>query len=542
MIGFHIDMNVAQYRADYLARWLAELARLGFDTVLWEVENAIAWETCPECVSPDAFSKDTFRAILAQCRSLGLEPIPLLQTIGHAEYVLKHGPYRDLRELPSRIDQYCPRNPDVLPFLHSWIDEYLELFGDVATFHIGADEARALGSCPECRKYAERHSLSALYIDHVNAVAEPLTARGVTPAIWADMVLHHNEALDTLSREIVLFDWMYDIYRGNGKVWVWGEGMRGKSELGAATMGRFGRTLFPDGDEPGREPETFYTADFLAHEGFRVITCPSASSYGDNVFSPRNWLHVANTFDSFSKGASAHLCGSVLTSWSQRLHPWELQLACIGIPGFLAAYPRASLEEYPAWFVREAFGVDDTGFWQACGLLSKSCLFTHSGSLGFGKACLPVAEDHVHQTLLGLQVDGRLEAEAEACCARAEEYRRALQQLRAFACKAERGFPYLEVWDLAARNLINRASVSRLLLAHADEVIETRALYGAPRDQAACLLGEHRALRQETDELYARMIRPSRRAEMIEYMYGVVERALEGLAGAAVAGAKVAPV
>ena len=102
MIGFHIDMNIAQFTPQYLEKWLNELARLGYDTIIWEVENNVKWETCPECASPDAFTKDEFREILALCRNLGLEPIPLFQTIAHCEYVLKHEKYKHLAESPGR--------------------------------------------------------------------------------------------------------------------------------------------------------------------------------------------------------------------------------------------------------------------------------------------------------------------------------------------------------------------------------------------------------------------------------------------------------
>jgi hexosaminidase len=141
MRGFHIDMNISQFTGPYLKKELKRLADLGYDTIIWEVENNIQWETCPECVSPDAFSKAEFKDILAYSRRLGLEPIPLLQTIGHCEYVLKHERYKPLAEVPDRIDQYCPQNPAVVPFLRKWIDEYLEVFGQVKYFHLGADEA-----------------------------------------------------------------------------------------------------------------------------------------------------------------------------------------------------------------------------------------------------------------------------------------------------------------------------------------------------------------------------------------------------------------
>ena len=303
MIGFHIDMNVHQFTGAYLEKWLKELAALGYDTIIWEVENNIAWETCPECVSPDAFSKEEFKKLLDLCDELGLESIPLLQTIGHCEYVLKHDAYKHLAENINKIDQYCPLNEDLPGFLNKWIDEYLELFGDVKRFHIGADEAWSLGSCDRCKDFAEKYSLSELYINHVNALSKPLVDRGIQPIIWADMVLHYNQALEKLSRDIMLFDWMYDIYRGCGRLWIWGQGFRRADELDKETLDRFGKFLYPAGDEPGREPETFYTADFLADAGFEVVTCPASSAYGDNVFAPRNYFHLANTYDWFKKGA-----------------------------------------------------------------------------------------------------------------------------------------------------------------------------------------------------------------------------------------------
>jgi hypothetical protein len=254
IIGFHIDMNISQFRGNYLMQELKRLADLGYNTVIWEVENNIKWDTCPECVSPDAFTKNEFKEILAYSRKLGLEPIPLLQTIGHCEYVLKNKKYEPLKELPDRIDQYCPRNPDVVPFLKKWTNEYLEVFGNVKYFHLGADEAYTLGKCPRCRAYAEEHSLSELFMSHMNAVSQPLIEKGVRPIIWGDMILHHPEALDKLSKKVMIFDWLYDRYYGSGSIHVWGQENKGRDDLDAGTLERFGAYLYPFGDEPGRDP------------------------------------------------------------------------------------------------------------------------------------------------------------------------------------------------------------------------------------------------------------------------------------------------
>ena len=49
-------MNIAQFRGPYLKSELKALAAKGYNAIIWEVENNIRWETCPECVSPDAFT------------------------------------------------------------------------------------------------------------------------------------------------------------------------------------------------------------------------------------------------------------------------------------------------------------------------------------------------------------------------------------------------------------------------------------------------------------------------------------------------------
>jgi len=529
MNGFHIDMNMVQLTRPCLERWLRELARLGYDTILWEVENNVQWETCPECVSPDAFSKAEFKDLLNLCSSLGLESIPLFQVLGHCEYVLKHQRYTHLAEWSDRIDQYCPRHPALIPFLTRWIQEYLDVFGPVRQFHLGGDEAWTLGSCDRCRSFLKDSSLSDLYIDHINTVSAPLLARDVRPAIWADMVLHYPQALDKLSRKTVMYDWMYDIYQNRGEIYVWGKGFKRKEELDTETLTIYGDFLFPDGDEPGREPEPFYTADFLAARGFDVVTCPASSSYGDNVFTPRHYYHLKNTFDSFQKGRQPHLKGSLLTSWTVHLFSYDLQLACMSVPAYLQANPDRSIDTYPRWFVEQWFQTDDDRFFRACGLLSKSCLFTYTASLGYSKSCLPTPLDHVQKTLTRLADEGKLTGELENCQARLGEYIEGLKQLQEFTARARKGADILACWNLSARNLIHRARSGEFLLKHQLAKTTGIPLNSTFKEQGILLLQELRKLRQETQKRYEPIIKPSRLAEIMDWIYASLEHALVNL-------------
>ena len=526
IVGFHIDMNIAQFRGDYLKERLKRLAELGYNTIVWEVENNIRWETCPECVAPDAFTKEEFKDILDYSRGLGLEPVPLLQTIGHCEYVLKNEKYKPMAELAERIDQYCPQNPEVVRFLRQWVDEYLEVFGRVRYFHLGADEAYTLGQCPRCRAYAAEHSLSDLYVGHINAVSGPLLERGIRPVIWGDMILHYPEALDKLSRKVMIFDWLYDRFYGCGQVHIWGQGERGGDELDAITRERFFPFLFPSGDEPGRDPDPFYTVDFLRAHGFEVVVCPSSSCYGDSVFAPRTFFHMRNTADSFRKGLSGDNRGALLTSWTVHLFPWELQETAIDLAPFIVRDPGGDLAVFETAYVRDHFGAEDRRFFAAVGLLAKRGLFNYAADLGFFKDAEPAPRDFVLKRLGEITASGTLEKEARSCADRLEEYRRGLAELREYSRMVKKGQRELRSWELAARNLVNRAEAGSLLLRSRSDRDRTKI-----RLEAARVLEGLRALRQETEADYLTRIKPHRTEEIMRWMYDSMEAALEKTAG-----------
>ena len=303
---------------------------------------------------------------------------------------------------------------------------------------------------------------------------------------------------------------------------MWGQGARGKDELDAATLARFGPYLYPFGDEPGRDPDPFYQSEYLAARGFDVVICPSSSCWGDSVFAPRTFFHMRNTYDSFRRGLSGRLGGAVLTSWTVHLFPWELQMPSIELPKFVAAHPCGSLEDFQAAYVRKHFGVDDTGFFSAAGRLANRGLFNYADDLGFFKEALPARREFVADRVEEMAKKGELGSELETCERRLSEYRDGLALFGAYAKVAKKGHEELKAWDLAARNLINRAEASRLLLKH--------RIDGAGPEiatEAGRVLEGLRALRKETDAAVSKQVKPSRTAEMIHWMYDSMEAALE---------------
>lgn len=318
LLALHLDFNTLQFRKETVLALLRQAAADGYNAVLWEIENKVRWECCPEAVAPNSFTKDEFRALLAEAKRLGLEPIPLMQTFGHAEYVLGCEKYRHLRERPERKNCYCPSNPESRKFLKRLLHEYLELFGDdVKRFHLGGDEAYGYGSCAACKP----RDAVELYVEHLEAVAEELRARGIRPAVWHDMLKHFDktcQSFSRLSKDFTIFYWEYFT-------------------------------------EYVQKSEAVLSA--LRHEaaaGREIVVCPSIQCFCDDPFLVRYGMHRANVADMAGVSRRNGFAGLCVTSWSCHSGLKTLQLPLIDFAAI--EYRNPSREANWCAVVRKHFG------------------------------------------------------------------------------------------------------------------------------------------------------------------------------------------
>lgn len=377
---FHMDMNMVALKKDYIIRFLHKLAGMGYNAVLWELENKVEWENCPECAVPDSLSKTGFREILEVSRKLNLEPIPLLQTVGHAEYVLLHPPYWKFRENPDRHDCYCTTNAEVRKFIKNLIREYLELFGPIRFFHLGGDEAYEFGTCPACREFCAERGHNRLYSEYLLDISQPVFEKGVRPGIWPDMVLHYPDELDSIPGDFVMWDWNYwgNTVEDRRCANIWGVGMVDDAKrVPEKTL-----KTFPEMVENGKI-NPFYTADFLRRKGYEVILCGASRSAQDSNNCGRHGVHAPNIYSCAHKAAADSLAGFCVTSWAVRMHPYETQLPWImlapiaagnALPGYRDALDRVS---------KELFGRVRREFFTAIDAIGgQTFLFNHSGHVG----------------------------------------------------------------------------------------------------------------------------------------------------------------
>jgi hypothetical protein len=334
-IAFHLDLKAGHYRLDYLRALLPRLTAAGYTHLVVEFEDKVRLESTAGTAWHGAYTKDEFGALLDDARAAGLTPVPLIQTIGHLEFLLSHARYHSLRELPATAYQLCPSHPETLPFLRRFIDETLELFGNPPFIHLGADETYYLGACPACAARVAASSKSALYLEHLNALATHVLARGVRPMAWADMLLAHPEALDQVSRDLIWVDWDYNTPDGTPeRLRAWGAGYFTAEEARAYVQAHPewtpGAYVFH-----GEGLRSWPYIDFLTAQGFEVWAAPATCSHGDTPFVPRR-EHLPNVV-----GAAARMhgdpapAGLLVTSWALRLHTLEAQWPLLLAPGLV---------------------------------------------------------------------------------------------------------------------------------------------------------------------------------------------------------------
>ena len=207
----HLDCKGTMPSVACMCQWLDWFAEQGFDAIVWEYEDRLPWNAWTGTFKP-GYTLEQWQQIWTHCRKLGLGVVPLVQTLGHLEWLLRHDTYAHLRE-NNQLNAVCPQHPEVMPRLLGWLDEVIDLHEETEFVHLGLDEVWNLRTCDTCANVAEQSSQGPmhLYVEHVIRLCDHVIALGKRPMIWADMFCNHAamSLASNLPDEAVLVDWDY---------------------------------------------------------------------------------------------------------------------------------------------------------------------------------------------------------------------------------------------------------------------------------------------------------------------------------------------
>jgi hypothetical protein len=186
--------------------------------------EAARWDKYPGIAATNSITKAGLQELVHACRDQFIEPIPLINIPGHAEWIFRNGKNMEITEDPQTPYAYCVNNPKSYQVAEDIMTECLAIF-ESRFFHIGHDEVTMRGrfpnpECPRCKD----ETTSALLIKHASRVGDWLSQRGVQSMIWGDMLLGSGEAVDAahaktldeakerragIPKTITVVDWHY---------------------------------------------------------------------------------------------------------------------------------------------------------------------------------------------------------------------------------------------------------------------------------------------------------------------------------------------
>jgi hypothetical protein len=273
--GFHLDLRIQVMKMPALKQFVLHLSEHGINTLVMEWEASYPYQQHAVISNQYAYTRTEVTDFISYCDSLHIDVIPLQQSFGHVEYILRHSRYKALREDQKDYSQVNPIKEEDCKALFT--DLYKDLISTHHSkyFHIGGDETYLLGHSPESKAKADKVGKGRLYGDYIKMLCELVVSLGKIPVVWADIALKYPDALKGLPKQTIFVDWNYG----------W-------------DLNRFG------------------DHEKLMKSGFEIWGAPAIRSGPDNFFLTDWQKHFNNIRDFIPEARKLGYTGIVMTSWS----------------------------------------------------------------------------------------------------------------------------------------------------------------------------------------------------------------------------------
>lgn len=208
--GVHLDLKGMPPTPSRLLEILDILKKLRVNILLAEYNGMYPWSNKSYRFKTH-YSLKNIKDFLVKAEDSGIKVIPLIQSLGHMEMILGLPENRKYRERKNNPAELCPLKNKAIDLVKNMIDEIFSTHaGKVEYFHLGGDEAWNFGSCRKCRKFINENSKSELFLFYYESLLNKVTAAGVRPMLWADMMREWPlNDLKEIGKKTDLIEWSY---------------------------------------------------------------------------------------------------------------------------------------------------------------------------------------------------------------------------------------------------------------------------------------------------------------------------------------------
>lgn len=212
--AFQWDLGRQVERLDWLLAQLPRYAEWGYQELYLHLEDAVEFPSLPGVARRDAYSYRQMARLVQAAERVGIKVVPIVNLLGHTQYLIKVPELRDLNELiepggsPLPSGQICPLHPRTLEVAEKLLRD-MAPFCTAGKVHVGLDESFHLGKHPLSRAEISRIGLPAHFAGHVNRL-NALTAKlDLRMGMWGDMLYFLPEAIPLLPKDVTIYEWYY---------------------------------------------------------------------------------------------------------------------------------------------------------------------------------------------------------------------------------------------------------------------------------------------------------------------------------------------
>ena len=122
----HFDLKGAPPKIEYLLRMIKWIKDAGATGVLLEYEDMFPFYGKLNVISAsNHYNASDIVNLINTCHHIGLEVIPLVQTFGHMEFILKHKQFSHLRDTSEMPESICACHEEGMNLITDYIDQVI---------------------------------------------------------------------------------------------------------------------------------------------------------------------------------------------------------------------------------------------------------------------------------------------------------------------------------------------------------------------------------------------------------------------------------
>ena len=317
----HLDFKGLPLTPQSLCARLQTLRDAGATALLLEWEDMLPFSgELADCASPHAYSAAEVAQVMERAEALGLEVVPLVQTLGHLEFALKHTRRAAIREDPQDYGTLCPASAAAAALVESLLTQVLALHPKATRVHIGCDEPQLGTNALTTAAAAEDpDGLLGVLVRHVTSTVGVAKALGRTCLMWHDAAAGMGERclarLLAAGPQLVVWDY--------------------RAALQASDAAPTFATRLLKLHAEGRSPPPLLATAYKGGDACDGVL-PDEEARRGNQLAWRAWSAEAGAAG--GGGGGGEVAGVVLTGWSRfgHLMPLTEPLAA-GMPSLLGA-------------------------------------------------------------------------------------------------------------------------------------------------------------------------------------------------------------